>query len=240
MPMAEGQNPNMDTLELAVARLGALVEDPVFLGGSAVGLLLTDVAAAPVRVTADVDVIVEVASLREYYRFAERLRERGFREDQSEDAPICRWSAPPVVLDVMPTDTGILGFGNAWYASALSAAEQVTLPSGSVIRLVTAPHFLATKLAAFEARGREDYAMSHDLEDVIAVIDGREEIVREVAASAVDVRNFLAVTFGRLVRDSSFIEALPGFLPGDRASQARQPLLVERIQSISALATSAE
>jgi hypothetical protein len=46
--MADGQNPNMDTLELAVARLGALVEDLVLLGGSAVGLLVRrDSAAGP-------------------------------------------------------------------------------------------------------------------------------------------------------------------------------------------------
>lgn len=192
------------------------------------------------RVTADVDVIVEAASLGDYYRFAERLREQGFREDKSDAAPICRWSDPPVVLDVMPTRTEILGFGNAWYAPALDAAAQVTLPSGSTIRLVTAPYFLATKLAAFEARGGDDYAMSHDLEDVIAVVDGREEIVSEVAASEAALRSFLALTFKRLMREASFLEALPGFLPGDQANQARQPLLVERLESISALAESAE
>lgn len=184
--------------------------------------------------------IVEVASLQYYYRFAERLREQGFCEDQSQDAPICRWNIPPVILDVMPTRTDILGFGNAWYAPALDAAEQVTLPSGRVIRLVTAPYFLATKLAAFEARGKDDYAMSHDLEDVVSVIDGRTEIVQEVGASGTALRSLVALTFGRLLRDASFIEALPGFLPGDRASQARQPLLVERIQAISALAAPTE
>lgn len=43
-------------------RLGPLVEDFVFLGGCAVGLLLTDRAAPPVRATVDVDVITEVGS----------------------------------------------------------------------------------------------------------------------------------------------------------------------------------
>lgn len=233
--MADGQNPNVEALELAVDRLGPLVDDLVFLGGCAVGLLLTDAAAPPVRVTVDVDVIIEIASLPDYYRFAERLRERGFREDDSEGAPICRWTAPPVTLDVMPTRGEILGFGNDWYSPAMESAEQFALPSGSVIRLVTAPHFLATKLAAFEARGGGDYMMSHDVEDVIAVIDGREEILEEVAASEAQLRSFLASTFERLMGDASFVDALPGFLPGDQASQARQPLLMERIRSLSRL-----
>ncbi len=44
--------------------LGELAEDLVFVGGCATGLLLTDPAAAPVRVTYDVDAIVQVFSHR--------------------------------------------------------------------------------------------------------------------------------------------------------------------------------
>lgn len=72
-------NPNLEILEIAVERLGELVDKLVFLGGCATGLLLTDVAAPPIRVTLDVDVITEVATRAEYYRLAERLRERGFQ-----------------------------------------------------------------------------------------------------------------------------------------------------------------
>ena len=92
--------------------LGPLYDEMVFLGGCATGLLITDAAAPPIRATRDVDVIVEVASLVEYYRISESLRDRGFFEDQSEQAPICRWAGHGVLLDVMPTDPGILGFGS--------------------------------------------------------------------------------------------------------------------------------
>lgn len=101
--MSKEQNPNLRILELAVKRLGSLADDMVFLGGCATGLLLTDVAAPPIRITQDVDVITEVASLGDYYRLCERLRERGFSEDQSPGAPICRWLAEELGLDVMPT-----------------------------------------------------------------------------------------------------------------------------------------
>jgi hypothetical protein len=103
-------NPNLLIVETAVVRLGPLADEMVFLGGCATGLLLTDVATPPVRATQDVDVITEVASLGDYHRLAGRLRERGFREDQSPGAPVCRWMADGVVLDVMPTKAEILGF----------------------------------------------------------------------------------------------------------------------------------
>ncbi|MBU0674360.1 MAG: hypothetical protein KJ950_06930, partial [Proteobacteria bacterium] len=47
------------------------------------------------------------------------------------------------------------------------------------INLVTAPYFLAGKFAAFAGRGNGDYLMSHDMEDIVAVLDGRPEIVED-------------------------------------------------------------
>lgn len=84
-------NPNIEILEIAVSKLDDLVERLVFLGGCATGLLITDKAAPPIRSTHDVDVITEVATLAEYYHLADQLRQHGFLEDSSEDAPICRW-----------------------------------------------------------------------------------------------------------------------------------------------------
>ena len=115
-------NPNLEIMEIAVARLGAMAEEMVFLGGCATGLLITDAVAPAIRATKDVDVIVEVASLIEYHRLSKRLRELGFSEDQSPDAPICRWRAGEILLDVMPTHPEILGFGNEWYQPAFDAA----------------------------------------------------------------------------------------------------------------------
>lgn len=173
--MPRERNPNLQILEMAVEQLGPLADDMVFLGGCATGLLLTDVAAPPIRATQDVDVITEVASLGDYHRLSSQLRKRGFKEDQSPDAPICRWVAADVVLDVMPTRPEILGFGNEWYQPALDAAVTVVLPSDKRIRMVTAPYFLVTKLAAFDGRGKGDYVTSHDMEDIVAVLDGRPE-----------------------------------------------------------------
>ena len=138
-----------------------------------------------------------------------------------------------IILDIMPTKREILGFGNEWYQPALEAAETNKLPSGKLIRMVTAPFFLATKLAAFDGRGKGDYVLSHDMEDVVAVLDGRSEIVDEVRHADEILRTHLMTRFTALLGDSNFLSALPGHLPSDAASQARAPLVLERIERIS-------
>jgi len=144
--MPRQQNPNLDLLMLAVDRLGDLADEMVFLGGCATGLLITDSAAPPIRVTKDVDAIVQVVSLNDYHRLSKKLRANGFAEDISDGAPICRWIAENIVLDIMPTDPALLGFGNKWYEPAAKNATTVQLPSGRSIRMVSAPYFLITKL----------------------------------------------------------------------------------------------
>jgi hypothetical protein len=99
--------------------------------------------------------------------------------------------------------------------------------------MVTAPYFLATKLDAFVGRGKGDYFMSHDMEDIVAVLDGRAEVVSDVDQVDPILRKHLRDRFTRFLGDPKFVEALPGHLPGDAASQARVPLLLERIQAIA-------
>lgn len=234
--MSRSANPNLTIMETAVTRLGPLVGEIVFLGGCATGLLLTDPAAPVIRATQDVDVISELTTVIEYHRFAEKLRQRGFQEDQGEDAVICRWRANGVVLDVMPTNANVFGFGNKWYKPALDAAESVRLPSGERIRMVTPSYFLATKLAAFEDRGRGDYMASHDMEDILAVLDGRAEVTDEVQQSSEPLRQHLAQRFRVLLTKRDFMDALPGHLPGDDASQARLPILIRRLEILAELA----
>jgi predicted nucleotidyltransferase len=233
--MVRIQNPNIEILELAVARLGEIADEMVFLGGCATGLLITDKAAPPIRTTRDVDAIVQVISQAEYYQLAKKLRERGFQEDTSENAPICRWVSGGVVLDIMPTETTILGFGNEWYRPAMTHAEKVTLPSGRVIRMVSAPYFLITKLEAFDGRGEGDYLMSHDIEDIVAVLDGRTEIVGDVRAAEPELVRALADRFTALREERRFIDAVSGHLQPDEASQARLPIVLDRIKKISGI-----
>lgn len=88
-------NPNLPMLESVVATLGPLCRRFVFVGGCVTGLLITEAATPPVRTTPDVDVIAEVVSLGEYHTLERQLQQAGLRHDRSQDAPVCRWLAPP-------------------------------------------------------------------------------------------------------------------------------------------------
>ncbi|WP_257310919.1 hypothetical protein [Geothrix fuzhouensis] len=113
------------------------------------GLLITDPQAAPIRITNDVDVIVEVASQGVYHHVDSALRVRGFRNDISEGAPACRYRLEDLILDVMPTDPAILGFSNRWYPEAIQNSQEHVLANELPILVVTPPYFLGTKLEAF-------------------------------------------------------------------------------------------
>jgi len=97
---------------------------------------------------------------------------------------------------------------------------------------VAPPAFLATKLEAFFGRGDGDYLGSHDLEDLVAVIDGRPEIVDEVKAAEPALQSYLRERLGPLLADEAFRTALQGHLPGDPGSQARFPKLMDRLRAI--------
>ena len=229
-------DPNVMLLEMVAEQLGTqLLHDMVFVGGAVAGLLVTDPGSPPIRPTEDVDLIVRALALVDYHRVEQALERRGFARDMSAEAPICRWRVREVAVDVMPTLDHILGFSNRWYPLALDTAEIASLPSGTEIRLVRAPVFVATKLEAFAGRGNNDYLFSHDLGDVLAIVDGRDELIDECALSGDELRTYLRERIANLLSNSGFLEALPGHLSGDAASQARLPDLRSKLHQITRL-----
>ena len=223
---------NLALLSQAVSALEEMVQDVVIVGGAAMAVLITDPAAPDVRPTLDVDVIVEVLSRREHYAFCERLRSKGFVES-GEDGVICRWKKGEGILDVMPTREQILGFANRWYPDAVRNAQRVE-KAGKVFWVVTGPYFLATKWEAFKGRGKGDYVSSHDMEDIIAVLDGREGIVGEVNAGEAVLREYLAECARQLLEMDAARQVITGHLPGDQASQRRAPLVREKLRAMAA------
>lgn len=146
--------------------------------------------------------------------------------------PICRWVFEGIIIDIMPTDEAILGFGNRWYTSALTTATQTLIADDLEIQVISAPYFLATKIEAFRGRGNGDFLYSRDIADIVAIIDGRSELVAEVRAANQELQSFLAVTFQQYLADDNFLDALSGHLLPDAASQSRVSLLIERINRI--------
>lgn len=225
-------NRNLELLTNVAQLLKPMLGELVFLGGCTTTLFITDRAAGQVRPTYDVDVIAEITSYAGYVSFSQRLRELNFSEDQSEGAPLCRWKHGEFRLDVMPVDGKILGFSNRWYAQAMTNACEVKLSSSLRIKAVTALYFIATKLEAFKGRGGHDYFASHDLEDVMIVIDGRPELLNELQAAEKDLRTYIRVEIQHLLQQRDFLDALPGYLFPDAVSQQRLAGLLKRLHEL--------
>lgn len=238
MQVFNPNDPNVVMLEQVARSLGPeLCRQLVFVGGAAAGLLITDLALPAIRRTDDVDIVTNAEALADYYRFEDQFRSLGFVQDPSPDAPVCRWRVDGVAVDLMPTQEEILGFTNRWYRMGVSTAQTLALPSGVEIRVLRAPEFIGTKLEAFYGRGGGDYLFSHDMGDIISVIDGRASLLNECQDSLLPLRVYLAAQFQHLLTDRRFVDALPGHLPPDAASQARLPDLMSKIEHISALPT---
>ena len=211
-------DPNRVLFESVVRLLAPVLDKLVFVGGCTTGLFITDPAASGIRPTKDVDAIVDVTSYAKYTALSERLRTLGLVEDTTPGAPLCRWRRDDLIVDVMPTDATVLGFSNRWYPAAIETAQTFHI-AGHDVRVVTPALFIATKLEAFHGRGGDDVVASHDLEDIISVVDGRSEIVDDVAAAVDDVRAYIGAEIRALLDNRDFTEALAGFLLPDPASQ---------------------
>ena len=209
------RDPNLLRIESVAAALVPVLEQIVFVGGSAAGLLLDDDGASPIRVTLDVDVVSRVETLLAYHSLERRLERAGFRRDQGPDAPVCRWLLRDLQVDFMAANTTVLGFSNRWYPLAVKTAMPYALPSGRLIQLVNGPVFLATKFEAFTDRGNGDILASHDLEDIVSVLNGRRAILAEIELAPVDLRAFLGRECRQLLENPDFIDRLPGILGTD-------------------------
>lgn len=101
--------------------------------------------------------------------------------------------------------------------------------------MISAPYFLACKFAAFDNRGNGDYLMSHDIEDIVAVLDGRPGVVEKVKQTSGELQHHLIDRFQALLANYNFMDALPGHLPPDTASQERVPIVIDRMKAIAEL-----
>jgi hypothetical protein len=227
-------NANLHLLKFVARKLGELRNKLVFLGGCAIALLIDDLAVPDIRITLDVDCIVDVLSLVDYYKLEKKLEKQGFRKSINDDV-ICRWHYENVILDVMPTDENILGFGNRWYKSAIKQACTILLADNLPIKLITAPYFIATKLEAFNTRGKHDYLTSHDFEDIISLIDGRTNLINEIKVTSHSLQSYIAQEFTNLLKDDYFPAYLPGHLNYGTATSARTAIVLARIKQLANL-----
>lgn len=194
----------------AVARaLDEWKDKVIFVGGATISLYASRPQAVSIRPTDDVDVVVELISIGEFYNLQNYLLEKGLKNDP-ESPIISRFLLQGLKVDFMPTDPSVLGFSNRWYPEGVKSSVTRVLNNDTAIRIFTSPYFIASKMEAFKTRGKEDIYASHDLEDIIFVLDNRDEIEEELTNANSEVRSFLKKEFAKLLNKPSFAEALLG------------------------------
>ena len=226
--------PNLGALRAVADRLDQVGLNYAFIGGSIVNLLLDDPGLSPARPTDDFDVILGVVTTERYSEVEARIRRLGFEHDTRENAPLCRWVLGNLTVDIMPTEGAQLGLNTAWFKEALATATEQQFENIR-LKLVSPVGFLATKYVAFLDRGDDDYYASHDLEDFVTVIDGRENIAAEIDRAPAELRGYVVEALIALTSTREFDEALAGQIPPDRASQQRLPKPREKLRNIASL-----
>ncbi len=174
-------------LQAVAESLPSILDRLVFVGGGVTEILISDSAGRKPRPTEDLDCIIEVASRVEYYKLEDHLRSAGYCNDPNIPSIICRWIKGSLILDIMPTLEGILGFTNIWYKDAVANPLPRLLPNGINVNIIHPVYYIATKTEAFRSRGKNDFRASHDFEDIIALINGRAELVSEMKSAKQDV-----------------------------------------------------
>ncbi|WP_318348231.1 hypothetical protein [Aquipluma nitroreducens] len=204
---------NINMLQTVANGLGELKNDMVFVGGAVAELYANDPAASDIRPTLDVDCVIGLSTRLEFYRLEENLRARGFANDTSSGAPICRWIYNDIKVDVMPTNENILGFSNKWYVEGIENEIQKILPDGTEIFVFPPEYYVATKLEAHKGRGGEDLRQSHDFEDIIYILDNCPDLLKDIVIANPTVKAYLKIEFKSLLQNKGLVEGIESALP---------------------------
>ena len=216
---------HLEMIGIVARGLRDLKDDVVFIGGATVGLHITDPAAPEIRLSEDVDCVIEIASRSQYYELETKLRRFGFKEPRGEDHPLCRWEYSGIIVDIMPTSEKILGFTNRWYKEGILNAKKITLAGGLEIAIFSLPYMIASKIEAFKSRGHGDYLASPDMEDIVTLLDGCVTIKDELELSDEKIKKYLNKEFYLFLKDDRFIESVRAHIDsvdpsGNRAKRA--------------------
>jgi predicted nucleotidyltransferase len=227
----ENRTINLAVVAEVAQALQHLKQRVVFVGGAVVSLYTDDPAADEVRPTADIDLTVILAGFGEWVRLQEELATLSIYPDPYGPT-ICRYKLKDIPIDIIPAENSLIGPSNRWYKSGFENLQTMSV-HGETIQILSAPCFLATKFEAFKDRGN-DYRTSHDIEDIIYVIDNRTTIVDEIAQSPAEIRQFLHKELKSIVQKGLMDEVLAAHIH-PLMLEERLPLSLEKINQILSL-----
>ena len=222
---------NNERLQEVAEVLQSLNERIVYVGGAMVGLYATDPAAAEPRTTIDVDCVVNSMSYAEHARFENTLRSLHFHNDQTPNAPLCRWIYKDEIVDVMSVEEKSLTFGNVWYGPGFENRECCQLPSGLSIYRLPVVYYIATKISALLSRGGQDWRGSKDFEDIVYVLNYCLEFVDQFETSDYEVKRYVSEQFGKMLKRQNFVEEIESVISYEEIE--RTDMILNIMQTIA-------
>lgn len=207
------QSHNISRLESVAEGLGELNKSVVYVGGAVAELYVTDPAKTDIRETKDVDCVTQLTSYEKLVELEDALRKKGFQNDTSPGAPICRWIYRGEIVDIMPDDAKIMGFTNRWYHEALLFKETRKLSNGISIYIFSLPYYVATKLEAAKKRGGDDWRFSHDFEDIVYILNYCPDFLVSAREASSELKLYLKREFAGLLCRDNIMEEVECMLP---------------------------
>jgi predicted nucleotidyltransferase len=205
-------SPTRGMIKRVAQALGPLKDRVVFVGGGVVDFYISPtVKPEDIRLTKDVDLVVEIISFGELEDFREALGRQGFFQSM-EDNVICRFHWEELMIDVMSTQAVGWAPANRWFEIGFKNAHSVSV-DGIEIRIMPLPIYLATKLDAFRSRSGLDPRTSTDLEDIVLILDNLPNWIENVQGAPQTVIAFLISEFKLFLGDAKIQEAILGNLP---------------------------
>ena len=199
------------------------------MGGATISLY-PDRPVLEVRPTDDIDVIIEILNYVDRAKLEERLRSIGFSHD-IESGVICRYKIQGIIVDIMPTNDPSIGFTNIWYPEGFEKAVDHEIDERSIIKILSAPYFIATKLEAHKARGKNDGRTSHDFEDIVYVLENRESIWEEMDNSDSSVKEYLRSEFQILLKNPNLFEWIDSHV--ERGSPPATYMIMDKLKKVT-------
>ena len=200
----------------------------VFVGGAVVSLYTDDPASDKIRSTQGIDMTLNVLSFGDWNILQEKLAKLGFYPDPFGHA-ICSYKYKNIPVDIMSSEDGPLGPANKWYKLGFNDLWTVSAKEQE-IKILSAPYYLATKFEAYINRGH-DYRTSHDIEDIIYVIDNRTSIVEEILKTDKKVLKFIQTQLQIITDKGIMNEVLMAHIHPLMIDE-RMPLVLEKINAL--------
>ncbi len=195
---------NIGTVAEVAEALQQYKDQVVFVGGSVISLYTDDPAADEIRPTKDIDLTINIVDTGKFQKTIEELGKLGFHPDPF-GASICSYKYHKIPVDIIPAEDNAFGSTNRWYKIGFKDLWKVNAKDQE-INILSAPCFLATKFEAFNSRGK-DYRTSHDIEDIIYIIDNRTTIVEEIVNTDKRISEFLKLEIQKII-DKGLLDEL--------------------------------